>query len=160
MVRKKSLTMLSLYCSSLSTCTTARSKYQKLIYLYYVAVYMANGQYKEACKEDLPGIELLEVSAKRYVKENHIKPKNPGKWDNAFPDSTVFTYSTNFEVAKTEFFHRPEVRNWTDYILGEGGIYKYRWGDAPLRFLTLALFAEDREVLHRQHHGIHYCHPC
>jgi hypothetical protein len=131
-----------------------------LTLFYLIAVYMANGQFREAGPDTLPGIELLKTVAHEYVEENGISPKNTIKWMTAFPDQTSFTYSTNFEVAKVEFFLREDVRKWTDHVLAHGGIYKYRWGDAPLRFVTLAIFATEKEVLHRNDYHISYCHPC
>ena len=59
-----------------------------------------------------------------------------------------------------KFFQRLEVKKWTKAVLDSQGIYKYRWGDAPLRFITLALFAEEKQVIHRKDLNISYCHPC
>lgn len=59
-----------------------------------------------------------------------------------------------------EFFLRPEVLKWTAALMKTGGIYKYRWGDAGLRYVTLAVFASEHEVLHRMKLDIKYCHPC
>jgi hypothetical protein len=50
-------------------------------------------------------------------------------------------YYNNFEIVSVPWFRRPEVRNFTDYMTlnPPHGVYRYRWGDAPLRYLALAL---------------------
>lgn len=122
---------------------------------------MSNHEAIEVGPSILPGIELLAVAARSYVNDNKIEPKNPAKWKKAFEQSNVpFTYSTNFEVVKVDFFRQESIRKWSEYILDNGGIYKYRWGDAPLRYVTLAIFAEEKDVIHRQEFNIDYCHPC
>ncbi|CAF1338512.1 unnamed protein product [Adineta steineri] len=40
------------------------------------------------------------------------------------------------------------------------GIFKYQWGDAILRYVTIALFAEEQQVLHRSQYNLSYCHKC
>lgn len=78
-----------------------------------------------------------------------------------FADDTALLFYNNFEVAHVPFFFRPEVRHWTAAVMDSGGIYKYRWGDAVLRYLTLALFAEPNQIMHaRKDVELPYCHPC
>lgn len=128
------------------------------------AMYMANKSYKEAPESALPGTKYLEVLAKKYVADHDIKPRSEQRWKSAFPERegapSLYTYSNNFEVGKVEFFLREDVRNWTGHVLDSGGIHRYRWGDAGLRYLTLALFASEAEVLHIENFNIQYCHPC
>jgi hypothetical protein len=125
-----------------------------------LAVYMSNVQAGEVGPHILPGIQHLGPTATKYVADAHVDIKNPKKWAEAFVSDAPQTYSTNFEVVKLDFFRSEEIKKWMDFILLEGGIYKYRWGDAPLRFATLAIFATDEQVLHRQDFQIEYCHPC
>ncbi|CAF0924199.1 unnamed protein product [Adineta steineri] len=40
------------------------------------------------------------------------------------------------------------------------GIFKYRWGDSILRYITIALFAKEQQVLHRSQYNLSYCHKC
>ena len=46
------------------------------------------------------------------------------------------------------------------FFYSNGGIFKYRWGDAVLRYLVLAIFAEDDQIINRNSTNIMYCHPC
>ena len=38
------------------------------------------------------------------------------------------------------------------------GVFRRRWGDAGVRFLTMAMFAEEREIVRTEVKG--YEHPC
>jgi mannosyltransferase len=71
----------------------------------------------------------------------------------------VREYYNNFEIDDVEFFLRPDVQSYTDAVCESMGIWKYRWGDAPLRFLTLALFSKPEEIIERPRDGkMVYCH--
>jgi hypothetical protein len=120
---------------------------------------MANTRRTEVTEEALPGILKLPQLAREYVRNYSVVPKNPKEWSEAFPTGTVHTFDNNFEVAQVEFFRRSEVRQWTQAVLESAGIFKYRWGDAALRYLTMALFATKEEVLTRRSFSIKYCHP-
>jgi len=54
----------------------------------------------------------------------------------------------NFEIMRREFFQRPSVQAFTERIVNKEpyGIYKHRWGDAALRFMSLALFSSKEEI--------------
>lgn len=124
-----------------------------------IAVYLANNQSLEAA-DQLPGTHLLEKLVKDYVRRNDITPKSPKRWKKTFSKQSVFTYSNNLEISSIEFFRRPEVVKFNAEILNSLGIFKYRWGDAILRYITLTLFAAEDEVLHAKHFDIAYDHPC
>lgn len=123
------------------------------------AVYFANNLDVDS-EYQLPGTMKIKEVTFEYVKQNNIKPKQMEMLNNAFFNNTVLNYYNNFEVTKIEFFRRREVRHWIDTIDSTYGIFKYRWGDAVLRYLTIALFAEPYEILHRSHYNLSYCHKC
>lgn len=123
------------------------------------AVYFANDLDVDEEKK-LPGTMLLQNVTADYIKQYNIQPKQPDVLKNAFHNNAVRDYYNNFEVCKMEFFRRREVRHWIDAIDMTHGIFKYRWGDAVLRYLTMALFAEAHEVLHRPNYNLSYCHKC
>ncbi len=58
----------------------------------------------------------------------------------AYDTSRVPTLSNNFEILSLPFFRRADVRHWTRAADESYGIYRARWGDSPLRYLTLRLF--------------------
>ncbi|UJR19890.1 hypothetical protein I4U23_023023 [Adineta vaga] len=106
----------------------------------------------------LPGTMKLQPVTLEYPKTNNITAKQPEMLRQAFADDHILSYANNFEVLQLEFFRRSDVRQWIEMIDQTHGIFKYRWGDAILRYLTIALFADQQEVLHRSDYSLSYCH--
>ncbi|KIM89451.1 glycosyltransferase family 15 protein [Piloderma croceum F 1598] len=88
---------------------------------------------------------------------------NNWKWSHRNEDgdeSLDFSgYGTNLEIVNLGAFRRRDIREWLDAIESyPEGIYKWRWGDAPLRYATVQMFFDvekDTELLC----GIRYTHP-
>eukprot|EP01062_Namystynia_karyoxenos_P073250 TRINITY_DN70076_c0_g1_i1.p1 TRINITY_DN70076_c0_g1~~TRINITY_DN70076_c0_g1_i1.p1 ORF type:complete len:675 (+),score=160.62 TRINITY_DN70076_c0_g1_i1:189-2213(+) len=55
-------------------------------------------------------------------------------------------FYTNFEVLVSKFFRRDDVDMWLRST--SAGVRLRRWGDAPLRALTMALFARASDLVH------------
>jgi hypothetical protein len=123
------------------------------------AVYFSNGVDKDL-EELWPGTMKMKQATFEYVKQNNITPKQPEMLRKAFGNNTVLNYYNNFEITNVKFFQHKDVYHWVEFIDSTFGIFKYRWGDAVLRYLTLALFAEKHEVLHRNDYNLPYCHAC
>jgi hypothetical protein len=123
------------------------------------AVYFANNEDIDL-EEQLPGTMKLKDVTFAYIEQNKIKPKQFQMLNNAFADKTVRNYYNNFEVIKMEFFRRRAIRHWVETIDSTNGIFYYRWGDAIFRYLTIAIFAERHQVLHRNDYNLSYCHKC
>ncbi|CAF1492954.1 unnamed protein product [Adineta ricciae] len=121
------------------------------------AVYFANDVVIEE-ERVLPGTLKLKPVTFEYQKMKNIKVKQAEMLRQAFTDDYVLSYANNFEVMRLDFFRRSDVRQWIEMIDQTHGIFKYRWGDAVIRYLTIALFAEEREVLHRSQYNLSYCH--
>jgi len=50
-------------------------------------------------------------------------------------------YYNNFEIVKLEAFRRPDVHKWLNEVMRDPNhVYKYRWGDAPIRYATVNMF--------------------
>ena len=112
----------------------------------------------------LKGTALLKPTTVKYMEKKNITPKYPELWNQSFieNDLSVRGFFNNFEVSQVSFFRQPEIQDWVDYIDQSLGIFHYRWGDALLRSLTLALFAEKGQVNERyenDHGKLPYCHP-
>jgi hypothetical protein len=123
------------------------------------AVYFSNGVDKDL-EEWWPGTMKMKQITFEYVKQNNITVKQPEMLRDAFGNNSVRNYYNNFEITKVKFFQRQDVFHWVEFIDSTYGIFKYRWGDAVLRYLTLALFAERQEILHRPDYNLPYCHSC
>jgi mannosyltransferase len=123
------------------------------------AVYFANDKDVDV-EKSLPGLMKLQQIALKYIVLNNITVKQPEMIRDGFGDDYIMNYFNNFEVMKLEFFRRDNVRQWIEKVDQIHGILKYRWGDATLRYITLAMFAETNEVLHRTDYNLSYCHKC
>jgi hypothetical protein len=112
-------------------------------------------------EQGLPGLMKLKSFTLSYQEKYQIIPKNPARLKRAFDiPNRIRLYNTNFDVIKVKFFKNPEIRHWIDAVDQTFGIFKYRWGDHVLRYLTTALFATSAEVLLRTDFNLSYCHPC
>ena len=123
------------------------------------AVYFANNEDVDF-ENSFTGTMKLPYTALKYVVLNNITVKQPHMIARGFADSHLLNYFNNFEVFKLDFFRQKHVWQWIEEVDRTNGIFKYRWGDAPLRYITLAMFAEAHEVLHRSHYNLSYCHQC
>lgn len=128
-------------------------KQKKVVYI---------GNVEEADSEfGLPGLLRLRNFTYDYIKENSIIPRNPARLERAFDiPGHIRLYNTNFDVIEVKFFKSDQVLHWVNSVDKTFGIYRYRWGDHVLRYLTTALFATSSEVLLRTDLKLPYCHPC
>jgi alpha 1,2-mannosyltransferase len=90
--------------------------------------------------DSLSCIVGLEQAVRRYKKLRLITPG----FDWQLP-SIIYN---NFEISSSSFWRSTAYRNFTDYIDRLGGIYYYRWGDAPIKSLAVALLLQ-RNVTHQ-----------
>ena len=56
-------------------------------------------------------------------------------------------FYTNFEVIKLKWAKSIEHKNLLNYIIKKSGIYKYRWGDALIRYYCVKLLCTKTSVL-------------
>lgn len=123
------------------------------------AVYFANNEDVDF-EKSLPGTMKLPYLALKYLVLNNLTVKQHDRIRRGFAESHILNYLNNFEVMKLDFFRREDVWKWIEEVDRTNGIFKYRWGDAPLRYITLAMFAEPHEVLHRSQYNLSYYHQC
>ena len=55
-------------------------------------------------------------------------------------------FSTNLEWMYVPAFRRPDVVAWYDKVGRNGGVFRNRWGDAPLRTVVVAMFFNSSKV--------------
>jgi hypothetical protein len=55
-------------------------------------------------------------------------------------------YYNNFHITKPAFWLREDVQKTIDAIDKNGSIFYYRWGDAPLQSILVALHAKENEI--------------
>lgn len=57
-------------------------------------------------------------------------------------------YYNNFEVVDVQQFIRPRMLEFVEHVDETMEIYKHRWGDAPLRFMQLHAYFNNRRIHH------------
>jgi len=124
------------------------------------ALYMAN-QREVDFEYILPGMTRVRNLTAAYIIEKNITVRNPGMLADVFNKTwEIPNFWNNIEVVDLSFMRRKEVLDFIQAIDESKGIFLYRWGDAPLRYITLALFANASQILYRPKLGLGYCHPC
>ena len=133
----------------------------------FFATRFARQQLKRDCKKYVDGLWDI---AKEFVAENGLEVKNMHLWnmarkfwekrENKMHQQCLPTFYNNFEVSRVDFFQRDTVRKWSRRVSEEEpfGVFKGRWGDAAVRFLTMAIFATEEEIDRSKVTG--YEHPC
>jgi len=109
----------------------------------------------------LPGMTLARNLTAAYIIEKNITVQNPDMVADVFNKTwEIPNFWNNIEAIDLSFIRRKEVLDFIQAIDESKGIFLYRWGDAPLRYITLALFANASQILYRPKLGLGYCHPC
>jgi hypothetical protein len=62
-----------------------------------------------------------------------------GSWDRSY-------YYTNFEIVHMPFFRGQQYQAYFRDLDSTEGFYAHRWGDAPIRLLGLAMYAQPQRV--------------
>ena len=123
------------------------------------AVYFANDLDVDI-ETQLPGTMKLKDFTLNYIEKLRIVPKQKETLEYGFGNTYLRSYFNNFEVVQLKFFRQISVRQWTDAVDRSHGIFLYRWGDAVLRYITVSIFANAEQVLHRPMYNLSYCHKC
>ena len=109
----------------------------------------------------LPGMILVRNLTVAFMKKYRIIPQNPDMMADVFNHTIeIPNYWNNLEVIDLSLIRRKEVVDFMRWIDESRGIFLYRWGDAPLRYITLALFVNATQILHLDNLKLGYCHPC
>lgn len=108
--------------------------------------------------EHPPTIQLINPFIKNYIEKYSVKDKFLPYLLDKFGNYNFRMIYNNFEICRVDFHTTIENTNFINEVDKTGYIYEYRWGDAPLRTLSLALHL-DRDKIHRfkdidyQHQG-------
>ena len=76
----------------------------------------------------------------RYIKENNIQPTFFKQWHHPM------IYYNNFEISSTRLWMSREFKDYIEYLDRLGGIFYFRWGDAPIHSLALSLFLPKNQT--------------
>eukprot|EP00966_Prymnesium_polylepis_P160750 3715261-Prymnesium_polylepis.1 len=64
------------------------------------------------------------------------------------PLPTDLIYFTNFFVSRISWWFQANVLQFLSDVNASGGIYRHRWGDAPIQTAALRLHATPASVIH------------
>lgn len=75
---------------------------------------------------------------------------------------TLPVLRTNLEISKKSYMLRADVQKWHNTLTEEEpyGLFRFRWGDAIVRFLEASVFATDSNVLMIRHEGYFHKREC
>jgi len=76
-------------------------------------------------------------AVKRYEKLKHLKSPYFHKWT----EPKIFY--NNFEISALSLWTSKQYQDYINYIDQLGGIYYYRWGDAPIKSIAVMLFLRE-----------------
>lgn len=98
----------------------------------------------------------LKQFVESLVKGMKVEIKDVNNYSKIFK-RTVLSYYNNFEICRMNFFRSKEMFQFINLVDLSYGQFIYRWGDAPLRYISLSLYAENytKISLPKQ---IKYCH--
>ena len=93
--------------------------------------------------------------ATAYVEKMQITPGNPEMWQDVkhtwakTNKRKLPLFSNHFEVSRVSFMQREDVMNFTHAMTEEEpfGVFRWRWGDALVRYMTIALFGTKEGVI-------------
>jgi len=79
----------------------------------------------------------------QFVENNMGRIEFSGNWYELCQEATrsPYIYYTNFEVIKISWAKRSAYYELAESIKGTGGIYRYRWGDALIRYYGIKLLS-------------------
>eukprot|EP00536_Pseudo-nitzschia_multiseries_P009245 jgi/Psemu1/288329/fgenesh1_pg.253_\ len=93
-------------------------------------------------------------TARDYLVSTNTTPANRRMWRSIRPykrrttKRTMPSFYNNFEILSVDFFRCADVTAFQRRITEEDphGVFRNRWGDAPVRWLTVAIFARPRQI--------------
>ena len=85
-----------------------------------------------------------------YINNFNITPVVFHKWPEKF------CFYNNFELSELALWKSQEYKHYVDYVDKLGGIYYYRWGDAPIKTIGVSLFMTKGKL--HQFRNINYTH--
>jgi len=91
------------------------------------------------------------VNLSDFVMRHPGRPNTDHKHDplTLWMDDTLQkmqVFSTNLEWFRMSAFRREEIVEWIEDIDQDGGVYRHRWGDAPLRTILATQFFNSSQV--------------
>ena len=100
-----------------------------------------------------------------YIEKEQLQVADLKRWEDFEREwkehEKCLGYFNNFEVTRVDFMNQAHVRRWHEAVteMEPFGVYRFRWGDALIRYLTLAMFAAP-DMISYHNNTEYYEHPC
>ncbi|CAF2814702.1 unnamed protein product [Rotaria sp. Silwood2] len=91
-----------------------------------------------------------------FLKDHCMKPsiafrETQTNWFNSYSIAIIYT---NFAIANVSLFRDDSlIRAWLHKVDRNGGIYRYRWGDAPIHTLVLTQLVSRNQIARFRYFG-------
>jgi len=79
-------------------------------------------------------------AVRNYIKQKHLQSSHFDKW------TEPKIYYNNFEISALTLWTSKWYQDYINFIDLLGGIYYYRWGDAPIKSIAVALFLPEEAI--------------
>lgn len=112
-----------------------------------LTVYVYNNIYPSRNFDSIHLTQGMQQFLNEYIEYYFITPKNKYNWHNMFFKKKTRTYYNNLEIVNMDFFLNTFVQKFINFIDCSHNIYKKSWGDAPLRFALLSIFAYEYQLI-------------
>ena len=87
----------------------------------------------------------------RCLRSSPAVDKTQVGWFRSYSLAMIFT---NFAIANVSLFRDHQlIRAWLQTAENHGGIYRYRWGDAPIHTLALTQFLPRQDIVRFRYFG-------
>jgi len=97
--------------------------------------------------------------ARSYIHANDLLTTNEVSISALPHDGSMPAFYNNFEIIYVPFLKSKDVWKFINAIDSTDMIYRKRWGDAPIRYLIMNIFAEQDQVWKVSKDVFQYCHP-
>lgn len=101
-------------------------------------------------------VKQLSYFTKSLIKLLNVSVKDLSNYKLTFIKTSLIYYN-NFEICRLSFFRSKEMFIFMNLVDLSYGQFIYRWGDAPLRYISLSLFAKNETKIPLPN-KVKYCH--
>lgn len=104
----------------------------------------------------------LKELAESFIEINGISPRGTSLWSTLSNTTTncLPKFENHFEIINLRYFRsHAGIQDWIKVVDANGGIFRHRWGDAVLRFITVALYAAPENLIKYDKQEVPYRHP-
>jgi len=108
--------------------------------------YMVENQIEYMYHSIIGGRLDLVEGLKEFIIENPGQSFNNNSALTLFKKGHIELFTNNVEWLYLPAFRRPPILEWKEKVRQNGGIFRIRWGDAPLRTIVTTMFFNNSRI--------------